>query len=88
MRKLVNLYICDLCGTTQEPNGPEALSEVPHGWMAVGEDEAHLCPKCALSVYLALRREAAQPAKEGCEGFQGATAKPLGSFLDEDGDHA
>lgn len=78
MRKLVNLYICDLCGTTQEPNGPEAPTEVPHGWMAVGEDEGHLCPKCALSVYLALRGE----------GFQGATAKPLGSFPDEDGDHA
>lgn len=85
MRKLTNLYICDLCGAKQEPNGPEAATEVPHGWMVVGEDEGHLCPKCALSVYLALRGETAQSASER---FQGAIAKPLGPFLDEDGDHA
>lgn len=64
MRKLVNLYICDLCGAERAPKDPEAPTEVPHGWMEIGDGEAHLCPKCALSVYLALRGQTDQAAKE------------------------
>jgi hypothetical protein len=57
MRVQTTLFECDLCHAIELPNGPEAPTELPHGWMAMGDDDYHLCPKCTVSVYLALKQQ-------------------------------